>query len=100
MSKVKIAEAVGSADNGGRGLSAAIEAAMAQAVLDMNAMGIADDTPGERLAKILGPEWADKVGADAIRGAKTDARLRVRKEWAERDEAERQAAAEALAKEG
>lgn len=100
MSKVKIAEAVGSADNGGRGLSAAIEAAMAQAVLDMNAMGIADDTPGERLAEILGPEWAHLVGADAIRGAKADARLRVRKEWAAAAEADRAAAAEALAKEG
>lgn len=100
MTKAKIVEAVGAADNGGRGLSAAIEAAQAQAVLDMNAMGIADDTPGERLAEILGPEWAHLVGADAIRGAKTDARMRVRREWAERDEAERAAAAEVLANEG
>lgn len=100
MSKEKIVEAVGSADNGGRGLSAAIEEAMQQAVLDINAMGIADDTPGERLAVILGPEWADKVGSDAIRAAKAEARLRVRRERAAQDEATRAAAAEVLANEG
>lgn len=96
MSRTRIAAATGRAGGTGVRLGALIEAAMGQAAVAMNERGIVDDTPPQRVAELLGPEYTGKCGADVIREAKIAARLAT-KRAAEKAEAERIAAEVAAA---
>lgn len=94
---ITIVEAVGSADNGGRELSRRIEGAMGDAVRQVMAMGIADDTPSHRVAEILGVKDDGRIGADIIRAAKQEARVLTKSAFL-REGGERRAAIEAKAR--
>lgn len=76
--KVVIAEATGFAGGTNAVTAEAIELAMGQAMLDMNAAGICDDTPPERVEELLGPDYAGKDGSTVIREAKIAARAKVK----------------------
>lgn len=78
MKKPRIAEAVGHAGGTGAVLAAEIEAAMAAAHAECTAKGIADDTPPEKVVKLLGRKFEGMCGADVIRAAKLEARAKVK----------------------
>ena len=90
----RIAEATGHAGGTGPALGARIEAAMGEATLAMNAKGIVDDTPPERVEKLLGAKFKGKNGATVIREAKIAARAEAKAAYRVEQEA---AAAEAAA---
>lgn len=92
--KVTIAEAAGHAGGTGPALGALIETAMSEATLVMNARGIVDDTPPERVEKLLGKAFKGKDGATVIREAKIAARAEAKAAYRAEQEA---AAAEAAA---
>lgn len=77
---ITVAETAGTADNGGRKLSMLVEMGMHEAADLVRAKGIADDTPPERVAEILGiPNDEGKAGCDIIREAKMEARRSIKR---------------------
>lgn len=76
MSEPMIAAATGYAGGTSGPVGPLIELAMRQAVEDAMALGVADDTPPDKVAALLGIDGVD--GATYIRNAKLAARRAVK----------------------
>lgn len=94
---VTIAEMTAFAGGAGAALGHLIEQAMNNAAAELNAKGIFDDTPPDRVEELLGPDFGGLSGTEAIRSAKQAARVNTKRSFqAEQDRlrAEAQAAAD------